>query len=62
MDLTEPNVNDGQIVDNIYVWEVVLNLLFNFVGDKVVCAHSKKSYDVQEIGIMYPNEMPTGVL
>ncbi|XP_064636105.1 translation factor Guf1, mitochondrial-like [Lineus longissimus] len=31
-------------------------------GDKIVAAHSKKAYEVQELGILYPDIVPTGVL
>ena len=33
-----------------------------FVGDKIVAAHSKKPYEVQEIGIMFPSESRTDML
>ncbi|CCK70976.1 GTPase GUF1 KNAG_0F03140 [Huiozyma naganishii CBS 8797] len=32
------------------------------VGDKIVSAHTKKKYDAKKIGIMYPNQTPTGQL
>ncbi|KAL3230056.1 Translation factor GUF1, mitochondrial [Nakaseomyces bracarensis] len=31
-------------------------------SDKVVCAHANKKYDVKEVGIMYPDRVPTGSL
>lgn len=31
-------------------------------GQKVMSVHSKKTYEIQEVGIMYPNEVPTDVL
>jgi GTP-binding protein LepA len=31
-------------------------------GDKVQSAHTGKSYEVMDIGIMYPEETPTGAL
>ena len=32
------------------------------VGQRIMSVHSKKTYEVQEVGIMYPNEVPTDVL
>lgn len=31
-------------------------------GDKVASCHTRKKYEVQEVGIMFPEELPTGSL
>ena len=36
--------------------------LFCIIGDKIKSIHSEKSYEVQEVGIMHPDETPVSVL
>lgn len=31
-------------------------------GDRIVSAHTQKTYEVNEVGILNPNEQPTGKL
>ncbi|KAH0830660.1 GTP-binding protein lepa C-terminus-domain-containing protein [Lanmaoa asiatica] len=31
-------------------------------GDKIVSCHTRKRYEVQEVGVMYPGELPTATL
>jgi len=32
------------------------------LGDKIVSCHTKKKYEVLDVGVMYPSETPTGTL
>ena len=39
-----------------------IDLLTFVVGEKIMSVDSKKTYEVQEVGIMYPDEYPTDML
>ncbi|KAI8383106.1 Translation factor GUF1, mitochondrial [Nakaseomyces glabratus] len=56
------------LVDSWYDSYLGVILLVNIVdgklkkGEKVLCAHTNKKYEVKELGIMYPDRVPTGSL
>ena len=47
---------------NFYrIWEVRTCILL-FLGDRVTFHHAHQHFDVQEIGILYPEPTPTNIL
>ncbi|KAG6376243.1 GTP-binding protein lepa [Boletus reticuloceps] len=38
------------------------SFLFMLTGDKIASCHTRKKYEVQEVGVMYPEELPTASL
>lgn len=44
---------------------LVIELLFCFcffIGDEIMSAHTQQTYEVMDVGIMYPGEVSTGAL
>lgn len=39
-----------------------LRRLFSHLGDKIVSCHSRKKYEVTDVGILHPEEVSTSVL
>jgi hypothetical protein len=33
-----------------------------YLGDKIISAHGEEKYEVSEVGIMHPEQLPTGYL
>lgn len=44
-----------------YVIGFILTLLYH-LGDKIISAHGEQKYEVAEVGIMHPEQLPTGYL
>jgi hypothetical protein len=43
--------------------QIAMFLLSDFAqGDKIMSAHGEEKYEVAEVGIMHPEQVPTGYL
>lgn len=58
------SLQDGTIRKGIYkLSKLIFNsLIFMPTGDKIASCHTRKKYEVQEVGVMHPEELPTASL
>jgi hypothetical protein len=55
------NIKNGSIHEGLFgLYE--LTKLWLQIGDKITSCSTRKRYEVTEVGIMHPEEVPTGVL
>ena len=43
-------------------YHYLLIFVLLLTGDKIASCHTRKKYEVQEVGVMYPEELPTASL
>jgi translation factor GUF1, mitochondrial len=58
------SVQDGVLKKGLSTHQQIeINIMNVFIlGDKISSCHTKKKYEVLDVGIMYPDETPTGTL
>ena len=49
--------------DNLAYWLLSYYFVFVFfIGDEIMSAHTQQTYEVMDVGIMYPGEVSTGAM
>jgi len=57
------NVREGVLRKGIwFLYSCSPDIYYFHAGDKIVSCHTRKRYEVTELGIMYPEEVPTSSL
>ena len=58
------SIQDGVLKKGGTSWCTVARVILNsvFLGDKIASCHTRKKYEIVDLGIMHPEEVPTSEL